>query len=281
MKANRPTQRQAFSLVEMLVVILIMSILVTLVTLGVTRAMRYASEVGTKTEMAQIEQALGVAALDLGRVPYVPSLLYLWNNPNSAEKEILNTADTDPKKPFKQMSYRILKQMFPNWGGPTKSTNANWPVNLSPLNATQSFVFILGGRNGTDGFSTGPDPWNGTEKRKGPYFNFKPERLNLSSYTYKDYWNNNAALLVVYSSQMVAGGTPPSGEAPSDYPGRQSIKSGSYYMPKGYQIFSAGKDGVWGTAGYGVASFNGLLQSPGDDDQCNFSESPLGKPIND
>ncbi|MBM4098187.1 MAG: type II secretion system protein, partial [Planctomycetes bacterium] len=63
MKANQPTRRQAFTLVEMLVVILIMSILVTLVTLGVTRAMRYASEVGTKTEMAQIEQALGVAAL--------------------------------------------------------------------------------------------------------------------------------------------------------------------------------------------------------------------------
>ena len=39
--------------------------------------MRFASEVGTKTEMAQIEQALGVAALDLGRVPYIPSYLKL------------------------------------------------------------------------------------------------------------------------------------------------------------------------------------------------------------
>ena len=184
--------------------------------------------------------------------------------------------------------------MFPNWGTPDPGTtipkDATWPFpNDKPLNASQSFVFILGGKNGNEGFSIGNDPWNSPQKRKGPYFNFKPERLDLTTnpYTYKDYWNNDARL-VVYSSQMVASGgtTARPDETPSDYPKRQTIKTNTLYMPKGYQIFSAGKDGLWGANGglagqYGQVLFNGLLTNNGEDDQCNFSESPLGKPIND
>lgn len=264
------TRRPAFTLVEMLVVILIMSILVTLVTLGVTRAMRFASEVGTKTEMAQIEQALGVAALDLGRVPYIPSYLKLKPKPSDYT--------TDP---WDAMSRRLLQTMFPKWDG---SVNAGWGTRT--LNASQAFVFILGGANGTDGFNgTNADPFASGGKRKGPYFNFKADRLDASNYTFKDYWNNNT-FLVVYSSQMVAGGTTPSDETPSGYPNRQTLKANNLYMPKGYQIFASGKDGLWGASGgaagqYGQVVFNGLLTNNGEDDQCNFSESPLGKPIND
>ena len=271
------TRRPAFTLVEMLVVILIMSILVTLVTLGVTRAMRFASEVGTKTEMAQIEQALGVAALDLGRVPYIPSVLYLWDTPASAQSDIAAEGNATTKS-FKQMSLRMLKQMFPNW------TSATWGT--KSLNASQAFVFILGGKGGTEGFhATAGDPWATGGKRKGPYFNFKPDRLDPTNYTFKDYWNNST-FLVVYSSQMVASGTTPLNETPTNYPARQTSKASLLYMPKGYQIFSAGKDGNWGASGgsggqYGQAAFNGLLTGTGEDDQCNFSESPLGKPIND
>lgn len=269
MKAIVTSRRRAFTLVEMLVVILIMSILVTLVTLGVTRAMRFASEVGTKTEMAQIEQALGVAALDLGRVPYIPSYLILKPSPGN-----YNTSN-----PWEAMSVRMLKQMFPNW---TNSPTWNYT-----LDATQAYVFILGGKNGTEGFNgSSADPFAPIapgNKRKGPYFNFKPERLVPISggiCSYKDYWNNNTNL-IVYSSQMVASGALPTGETPSPYPARQIIKTGSLFMPKGYQIFSAGKNGLWGSSGYGAVPFNGLLQDPGDDDQCNFSESLLGKPINE
>ncbi len=311
------TRRPAFTLVEMLVVILIMSILVTLVTLGVTRAMRFASEVGTKTEMAQIEQALGVAALDLGRVPYIPSYLYLWDTPANAQNDIGGEANATTKG-YKQMSLRMLKQMFPNW------TSATWlaydPVNNpnpAPriLTGSEAYVFILGGKNAIEGFhATNNDPWLSGGKRKGPYYNFKSDRLdtrtNRLTYRFKDYWNNDGSFLVVYSSQMVSGTPNPPfidrpaaiGTAPQA-PERQFQRANALYMPKGYQIFSAGKDGVWGdssgsTGQYNQTSFNGLLvnyptgaipQSPpsplhgkgGEDDQCNFSESPLGKPIND
>lgn len=195
------TRRPAFTLVEMLVVILIMSVLVTMVTVGITRGMRFANEVGTKTEMAQIEQALGVAALDLGRVPYIPSYLYLWDTPSNAQSDIGTEANPTTKS-YKQMSLRMLKQMFPNW------TSATWLASLpnNPLNASQAYVFILGGKGGIEGFhATSTDPWASGGKRKGPYFNFKPERLDTVNYKFKDYWNNTNAFLVVYSSQMVSG----------------------------------------------------------------------------
>jgi prepilin-type N-terminal cleavage/methylation domain-containing protein len=270
------TRRPAFTLVEMLVVILIMSILVSLVTLGVTRAMRFASEVGTKTEMAQIEQALGAAALDLGRVPYMPSYIVLKKRPSQY----------DMTNQWHTMSRRLLQTMFPNWDG---SVDAGWPD--TTLNATQAYVFFLGGMNGTEGFNAkDPNPTLSGGKRKGPYFNFKPDRLVPDSTkpgicSFKDYWNNDT-YLAVYSSQMVASGTLPPNETPTNYPGRQTSKANTLYMPKGYQIFAAGKDGKWGASGggagqYGQAAFNGLLTNDGEDDQCNFSESPLGKPIND
>jgi len=271
------TRRPAFTLVEMLVVILIMSILVSLVTLGVTRAMRFASEVGTKTEMAQIEQALGVAALDLGRVPYIPSYLYLWDTPANAQNDIGGEANATTKG-YKQMSLRMLKQMFPNW------TSATWTSVPSPLNASQAYVFILGGKSGIEGFhSTSTDPWASGGKRKGPYFNFKPDRLDTTNYKFKDYWNNNNAFLAVYSNQMVGGSinTNPDLAGPPRMAKTVSGGTGTLHMPKGYQIFSAGKDGKWGTTYSPTVAFNGLLTGDGEDDQCNFSESPLGKPIND
>ena len=271
------TRRPAFTLVEMLVVILIMSILVSLVTLGVTRAMRFASEVGTKTEMAQIEQALGVAALDLGRVPYIPSYLYLWDTPANAQNDIGGEANATTKG-YKQMSLRMLKQMFPNW------TSATWTSAPSPLNASQAYVFILGGKGGIEGFhATSTDPWASGGKRKGPYFNFKPDRLDTTNYKFKDYWNNNNAFLAVYSNQMVGGSinTNPDLAGPPRMAKTVSGGTGTLHMPKGYQIFSAGKDGKWGTTYSPTVAFNGLLTGDGEDDQCNFSESPLGKPIND
>mgnify|MGYP006286995727 CR=1 FL=1 len=277
MKATRPARRPAFTLVEMLVVILIMSILVTLVTLGVTRAMRYASEVGTKTEMAQIEQALGVAALDLGRVSYIPSYLILKNDFST-----YNAAD-----PWEAMSKRLLMQMF------NLPANANIPWHPSGgavLKGDQAFVFILGGVPDTSaknvlGFAKGANPMaSGGGNRKGPYFNFKPERLvdgGNGFFKYMDNWNNAGAFLVAYSSQMVGGAVNTNPDLAGPPRMAKSVSgSGQLYMPKGYQIFSAGKDGKWGSYSATVA-FNGLLQGDGEDDQCNFSESPLGKPIND
>ena len=262
--------RSAFTLIELLIAILIIGILATLVTLGVSKAMTYAKQVATKTEMAQIEQALGVAAIEMGRVPFIPSYLVLKPAPG----------DYNPQDPFENMSRRVLTQMFPKW------IQATWGT--QKLKADQAFVFFLRGRDG-NGFSTGPDPWaTGSGKRFGPYFEFKSDRLepqNDSFPAYRDYWDNPGKHMLVYSQMMVGQSTPPSGEVPAGYPARQLQALNKYFMPKGYQILSAGKDGLWGqypSAGP-FAGGPSLFPpgNPGEDDQSNFADENHGKPVAD
>jgi hypothetical protein len=249
--------------------------------------MRFASEVGTKTEMAQIEQALGVAALDLGRVPYIPSYLKLYNTPSGY--------GANPTG-YDAMSRRLLQTMFPQW---SDTNPATWGDNKT-LDGSQAFIFILGGvpdigSKSVLGFAKTGNPMNTTgSNRKGPYYNFKAERLvdgGNGFFKYKDNWNNDGVFLIVYSSQMVGGALNTNPDLAGPPRMAKSITNpaplaGQLHMPKGYQIFSAGKDGVWGTYS-ATSAFNGLLVNDpstgkgGEDDQCNFSESPLGKPIND
>ena len=291
-KPNRT--RSAFTLIELLIAILIIGILATLVTLGVSKAMTYAKQVATKTEMGQIEQALGVAAIEMGRVPYIPSYIKLCN-----DKSRYGASAAD------QMSLRILSQMFPNaWTSSAGPALEDWNGSGTPnpngtfeLRADQAFVFFLQGPSG-NGFSAKGQPTSNPPggKRYGPYYNFVQNRLVTNPangfFRYLDYWqndptnsNNPAPFLVVYSQMMVGSNASfrpdEFGTAAYNVPPGRQLQKGKLYMPKGYQIFSAGKDGRWGSTGYGVNDFQGNLMADGEDDQANFSESPLGKPIND
>ena len=279
--------RKGFTLIELLIAVLIIAILATLVTLGVSKAMSYAKQVATKTEMGQIEQALGVAAIEMGRVPYIPSYIKLCYSKNGY----------NPQSPSDQMSMRILIQMFPNawtgtngledWNGPNMPDPANGMIELK---ADRAFVFFLRGPDG-NGFSAKGPPTSSIAgaKRFGPYYEFKVDRLNFGSdglASYRDYWDNPNANLVVYS-QMMIGQTPPNQHF--DLPGlpvppRQFQDNNKYFMPKGYQILSAGKDGIWGK--YPSGKFVGgpsIFPSgdPGEDDQTNFADEPHGKPVAD
>jgi prepilin-type N-terminal cleavage/methylation domain-containing protein len=294
MARSKPARtRAAFTLIELLIAILIIGILATLVTLGVSKAMTYAKQVATKPEMGQIEQALGVAAIEMGRVPYIPSYIKLCN-----DKTKYGTSAAD------QMSLRILSQMFPNawtgangmedWNGPNMQDPSNGIIELK---ADRAFVFFLRGPEGNGFSAKGPPTSNPTSgKRYGPYFNFPENRLAFDPTDklprYLDYWqndptnsNNPAPFLVVYSQMMVGSNASfrpdEFGTAAYNVPPGRQLQKGKLYMPKGYQIFSAGKDGRWGSTGYGVIDFQGNLMVDGEDDQANFSESPLGKPIND
>lgn len=278
----RPSKgRAGFTLIELLIAVLIISILATLVTLGVSKAMSYAKQVATKTEMGQIEQALGVAAIEMGRVPYIPSYIKLC----------YSKTGYNPQSSSDQMSLRILTQMFPNaWTGTNGLEDWNGPNTPDPnngvieLKADRAFVFFLRGPDGNGFSAKGPptsNPPNG--KRFGPYYEFKSNRLNFGTdglASYRDYWDNPGASLIVYS-QMMVGQTPPNQHF--DFPGtpaptRQSQAPNKYFMPKGYQIFSAGKDGKWGAY---PAIFTGNLVGDGEDDQSNFADEPHGKPVAD
>jgi len=263
--------RGGFTLVELLIAILIIGVLATLVTLGVSKAMSYARQVATKTEMGQIEQALGVAAIEMGRVPFIPSYLILF--PTPAAYDSYSGAD----KAFADMSRRILIQMFPKWAAGVKP--ATWGT--AKLGADQAFVFLLRGKDGNGFSASDGDPCAPGGKRFGPYYEFKAERLNMGANgfpQYRDYWDNPGKHLVVYSQMMVGQSASPAGEVPGGSPGRQFQAANKYFMPKGYQILSAGKDGKWGTY---PAIFAGNLVGDGEDDQSNFADEPHGKPVAD
>jgi prepilin-type N-terminal cleavage/methylation domain-containing protein len=291
---TRPSKaRGGFTLIELLIAVLIIGILATLVTLGVSKAMTYAKQVATKTEMGQIEQALGVAAIEMGRVPYIPSIIKLCNDKTKYGSTALD-----------QLSLRIITQMFPNawtatppledWDGSGKYN----PNGIFILNADRAFVYFLRGPAG-NGFSAKGQPTSNPPlgKRFGPYFNFVSSRLK-DAYkdgipVYLDYWENTVdpdknikPFLYVFSQMMV--GQPETSKAKFDEDDayklpiyRQIDLTGKkYWMPKGYQIFSAGKDGLWGPYSRG-GQFTGSLTGSGEDDQSNFADEPHGKPIND
>jgi len=295
--------RKAFTLVEVLVVITIIAILASMVTLGVNRAILFSRQVSVKAEMSQLELALANAARDLNNVNFIPSQIIL------REDMVYDTTSGQ-----EQASLGILRSMFPSLPDPVMLGTAVIDFDGNPANcnrtvltAEQAYVFFLGGipskddpigspaLTGPNGF---PNPTFGG-KQKGPYYDFKPNRLVKRAngfYTYTDAWeNSNYSPYVVFNNiGKTVGPTyidPPFLRTNSNWPGLASegpfvlnapnrfLKTGTQFQnPKGYQIISAGKDGKFGGAVSGVFSGYGDA-GDGADDQANFADSLLGKPI--
>lgn len=274
--------RKAFTLIELLVVIAVIAILASLLVVGVNKAINFSRQVGVKTEMAQIEVALANAARELGNVPYIPSRIRLY-------EDLTDTNVSDPG------SLRLLQMMFPgatqvdwNLNGPTPNATADSDPSYT-LNAAQSWVFFLGGMkvNGEYvGFARGNNPADiSSTKRKGPFYDFKKARIKPNG-TYLDSWEKN--VLLVYANISRDPASADIDNPGSAFPGRYFSSTTKLFNSKGYQIISAGKDGVFGVSKARIFGttipivFNGYgdLETPGgSDDQANFSDSVLAKPV--
>lgn len=296
---SRSGKRLAFTLVELLVVILIIAILVSMVSSAVMKAMGRIPEVKTRTEIAEMDVALRAFMTDYGLVDPPPSSLVLYEN--------IALYPANSASPLVAQSYAFLQKVFGKNLGPLVDWDGDGHIyqNAWVLEGEYCLVFYIGGipspTGGPQGFSTNNmKPSFGSMlgetpgKRKGPYFTFDMTRLRAGKtlgpaapgfMVYIDPWQSKQSPF--YNT---LGGTPYayfssrgtnnaySLVAPGDCP---TIKAAPYFItnttqcmnPNGYQIISAGKDGVFGTHGWVPAS--GAVGA-GADDQANFSAGLLG-----
>lgn len=303
---SRSGKRSAFTLVELLVVVLIIAILVSLLSSAVMKAMGRIPEVKTRTEIAEMDVALRAFMTDYGLVDPPPSSLVLYENISNY------TVPPMSQYPGAAQSYAFLQKVFGKNLGPQVDWDGSGNISPSAapwhLEGEYCLVFYIGGipspTGAPQGFSTNNmKPSYGSMlgetmgKRKGPYFTFDMTRLRagktlnpaaLGFMVYIDPWQSKQSPF--YNAPYFLGGTPYayfssrgtnnaySLVAPGDCP---TIKAAPYFITattqcmnsNGYQIISAGKDGVFGTNGWVPAS--GAV-GPGADDQANFSAGLLG-----
>lgn len=330
---SRPS-RPAFTLIELMVVILIIAVLVSLISSAAMRTLNKIPQVRTSTEIAQLTIALEGFMMDHGLTDPPPSQLLLYENVAGYK--------SDPS-PLAQQSYLFLQRAFGknvglgvpyiDWNGDTLP-NGPWY-----LEGEQCLVFYCGGipsALGMQGFSSsGINPAAPGGKRLGPYYNFEVPRLTLLPGlapfpAYIDPWQSKRSSkpYAYFSSRGYSNGYANTGNAfllvdcagigASPYaesyllgaPDATMNAAITYMNRNGFQIISAGKDGVFGqsqnsaglygftpadwssTSGgpYGpwppvptlalpaIPSFNASLAPAANDDQSNFSSSLLGVP---
>lgn len=195
---SRSGKRSAFTLVELMVVILIIAILVSLISSAAMMAMGKIPQVRTSTEIAEMSLALQAFMMDYNLTEPPPSMLCL-NEYNPLLPSALDSGRT--VQFLQQVCGRNFASnpLTPNvplpidWNGDGK---IDGPAVGQPwvLQGEQCLVFYLGGipnsyqmtnllgtPPGPQGFaSNNMNPANSvvlSPKRKGPYFTFNTPRL--------------------------------------------------------------------------------------------------------
>jgi len=291
----RRDKRAAFTLVELMVVVLIIAILVSLVSSAVFKAMEKIPETRTRTEIGEMETALRIMMMDFGLADPPPSFL------------ILNEASpTTPSPVDSGRSAAFLSKMFGKSLGPTDwngdgSTTGQWT-----LQGEQCLIFYLGGIPNSaavlggsppapQGFSTSKiNPAQAGGKRKGPYFPFQTSRFYPqqpgSPYGPPAGWNGFFVYIDPWETKTgpnyaTMGGSPytffSSQGINNAYSATSSYSAAPYFTapgqftnPNTYQIISSGKNGVFGG---GLWNPSSGATGAGVDDQSNFSAGLLGK----
>jgi prepilin-type N-terminal cleavage/methylation domain-containing protein len=311
---SRYTRRRGFTLIELLVVIAIIAILVSLTAAAVMRVLGKIPEIQTRTDISQMDVALGSFMADYNLQNPPPSYLHLCENGTqyyNASGQVL---------PQYVSTVNFLQQWFGRSFNPKGSYDWNGSGKIDApyqLEGEQCLVFYLGGIPTYSGATIGmtgfcPNVANPAlfaaagSTRKGPYFNFNPSRLTTLLYpgksniqlhfpVYTDAWqvqaeqNNLGSQPYAFFStsgkingyNLVTGGDCPTIGAEAYY---ESItnKQPGYTFNNRYQIISAGQDGIFGfdptktiPGGVPWSPANGATGN-GKDDQANFSSKILG-----
>lgn len=285
---SRIEKRAAFTLIELMVVVLIIAVLVSMLLAGVSAALRRGPIVQTRVEIGQLETAVQTV-ITTYRLKYLPSVIKLNEQAYPTGYPNMNTIGTDD-----YYSTQFLKRMFPridftkthDWNGNNTIDSGNFL-----LEGPECLVFFLGGPNNR-GFSADPsDPANKVSLQPAA-FTFDISRLVLSSrvHTYHVYNNNYGkhALPYLYFSSYNSGndysgphnpmtlayGLVSDCEHSGVYPYKDPA-TGNYINPQTFQIISAGAQGVYGFGNTLWSPISGSTDPHTKDNQANFAPGLL------
>jgi prepilin-type N-terminal cleavage/methylation domain-containing protein len=292
--SGRPAPRRgAFTLIEVLVVVLIILVLMGLLLTGVQVALRTGKVTQTRAEMAQLSSAIGAFKARFN-VDTIPSLID--NRPGPSAMDMNPTQNTAAINAF-------IKRCFPRSAEGIAALTTPQPVVL--LEGDEALVFWLAGPNQL-GFSSNPTaPLTGTTGRIAPFFDFPPGRLidpdgdGYPSFAdpygapYLFFADNGAGNSYFPRASTKSAGGSVLAPAPNFLIAPFIQSTGRFYNPSSHQILSAGRDqtfgintqegnpdrlalsipdGVWspGNPGY-------ERSKPGGDDLSTFHDLPLGQ----
>ncbi len=285
-------RRRGFTLIELLVVIAIIAVLISLTTAAVMRFLIKGPEITCRSDIDGLSASRGAFLAEFG-VNHVPSQIKLCETANGYN--MANRLDAD--------SVNFLNQIFgkrfnANAGGFDWNGNGNATDAAVTLSGDQCLVFFLGGipsnsgtTKGCRGFSTSPtSPTNPTDftgggAPRGPFFEFKSNRLVVGTggfFNYTDAFGKKP--YAYFSAGKVDNGYNRYGTSDcatlgvSPYFQSTSASGTIFYNPRGFQIISAGADGNFGPGGL-VDPAVGATDAPSKDNFTNFSRLRLGAPI--
>lgn len=275
-------RRAAFTMIELLVVILIITILAAILLPAVNKVRQSAKRATAVSEINQM--ANGIAAFKTKyHVTFVPSTIVLRENMDYTAADVA--------------SQNYLLSVWPHLLQGSKQIDWNGDGTIAPagtawtLEGDQCLVFFLGGipTNG-GGFSSNPTNPASTTGRGARFYEFQATRLAANGnpasgsgfLSYIDPWNTHP--YVFFSSNGKKNGysatdcnwVMTNSNGGLSWGGPYQDTATSFFFPTGFQIISAGQDGLYGVGGR--LTQGGLIDgAPGDaDNMVNFLDSQLG-----
>lgn len=244
MKVNSTTPdqtRSGFTLLELLMVVVIISVLAALLLVAFGGVLRSADVTQVKAEFTQIESAMKKFESDYGVIP--PSAIVLTEAPG--------TTAWDP------VSKTVLRRMFGSnidWTAQYDFNSDGDTTDVLTLTSSECLLFFLGGmRGGTNGttftgFSGNKEkPFaSGGDNRVDPQFTFDPSRLmdadNDGMPEYRDL-ASSSDISIIFASSNNGQGYSDSGGSVAHF--HQSDGS-TPWNQNSFQLISPGADGAFG-----------------------------------
>ncbi|HYV34756.1 MAG TPA: hypothetical protein VE988_03565 [Gemmataceae bacterium] len=240
----------------------------------------------TFAEIRDFEAALQAFQTDF-KVAYIPSKIMLCER----------LGDNGGNGPLAADSKAYLLSLFPRIAEKWQTEFIDWNGDGKPsppvvLEGDQCLVFFLGGiplKNppGCFGFSgDGKNPANlaMTKERKGPFFDFRSDRLRDRSgngfWSYNDpYGQNDPAKDKPYAYFGVHSNGKFDAEDCASLGAKPYILGENlprFHMSRGFQIISAGADRTFGPGGLWSPETASKIAPAGADDQTNFHNGLMG-----